>query len=159
MNDIFLKLSGVTGESLDHRHRDEIEVLRWEWSVSQMAGLHSGHGGGAGKATVGDLRFDHYLDRSSPTLLKYCLGGRHIANATLVVRAAGGTPLEYLKIVMDDVIVTGVAPVTVDSMARVREQVGLSFARVKQEYVIQNPQGGSGGTVSFGYDIRANCEM
>lgn len=159
MNDIFLKLSGVTGESQDHGHQDEIEVLRWEWSITQASSMHSGSGGGAGKATVNDLSFDHYLDRSSPTLLKYCLGGRHIANARLVVRKGGGSPLEYLKIIMDDVIVTGVAPVATDSMDLVRETVNLSFARVTQEYVIQNPQGGSGGTVSFGYDIKANREL
>lgn len=156
--DIFLKLTGITGESQDDKHKDEIEVLRWEWKVSQRSSMHSGSGGGSGKATVSDLIFDHYADRSSPSLLKYCLTGKHIANATLVVRKAGGLPLEFLKITMDDVIVTGVAPATTESMDRIREQIGLSFARVKQEYVIQNQQGGSGGTVSAGYDMQVNRE-
>ena len=121
--------------------------------------MHSGSGGGSGKATISDLNFDHYADRSSPNLLKYCLTGRHIANAILVIRKAGGSPLEYLKITMDDVIVTAVAPAATDSMDRVREQVSLSFARVKQEYIIQNQHGGSGGTVSAGYDMQANREL
>jgi type VI secretion system secreted protein Hcp len=43
-------------------------------------------------------------------------------------------------------------------MDRVREQVSLSFARVRQEYVIQNRLGGSGGTVSAAYDIQSNRE-
>lgn len=115
-------------------------------------------GGGAGKATVSDLTFDHYLDRASSNLLKYCLTGKHIGTATLVVRKAGGTPFEYLKITMGDVIVTRVAPTLTTTMSQAREEVSLAFARVKQEYVIQNRQGGSGGTVSASYDIQQNRE-
>ncbi|MBO9649387.1 MAG: type VI secretion system tube protein Hcp [Variovorax sp.] len=158
--DIFLKLTGIAGESQDASHKDEIEVIRWDWSISQQHSMHSGGGGGAGagKATVRDLNFDHYADRSSPNLLKYCLTGKHIETATLVVRKAGGSPLEYLKITMGDVIVTNVAPELNYNMARPRETISLAFARVKQEYVIQNQQGGSSGTVSAGFDIRANRE-
>jgi type VI secretion system secreted protein Hcp len=156
--DIFLKLAGIAGESQDSKHKDEIEVLSWEWTIRQKSSMHSGSGGGAGKATVGDLCFDHRIDRASPNLLKYCLTGKHIDTATLVVRKAGGSPLEYLKITMGDVIVTGVAPVVKDTMPTGVEEVSLSFARVRQEYVLQNQQGGSGGTVTASFDIQQNCE-
>lgn len=156
--DIFLKLTGITGESQDDQHKDEIEVLRWDWNVSQQSSMHSGSGGGSGKATVSDLSFEHYVDKASPNLMKYCLTGKHIDTATLIVRKAGGSPLEYLKIAMGDVIVTNVSPAATESMDRVREHVSLSFARVRQEYVIQSQQGGSGGTVSAGYDMQANRE-
>lgn len=156
--DIFLKLSGINGEAQDSSHKDEIEVLRWDWEVSQKSSTHSGSGGGSGKATVCDLNLDHYVDRSSPNLMKFCLTGKHIANATLTVRKAGGSPLEFMKIVMDDVIVTSVGPGATDSMDRVREQISLSFAKVKLEYVVQNERGGSAGTVAAGFDIRANKE-
>ncbi|MDM0078261.1 type VI secretion system tube protein Hcp [Variovorax sp. J2P1-59] len=156
--DIFLKLAGITGESQDASHKDEIEVLNWQWQISQQSTMHSGSGGGAGKAAVSDLTFDHYIDRASPNLLKYCLTGKHIDSATLVVRKAGGTPLEYLKITMGDVIVTRVAPTLTSTMARAREEISLAFARVKQEYTIQGQQGGSGGTVSACFDIQQNRE-
>ncbi|MBO9649112.1 MAG: type VI secretion system tube protein Hcp [Variovorax sp.] len=156
--DIFLKLAGILGESQDASHKDEIEVIRWDWGISQESSMHSGSGGGAGKATVSDLSFDHYFDRASPNLLKYCLTGKHIDTATLVVRKAGGNPLEYLKLTMGDVVVTGIEPVLKDTMARGRETVSLSFARVRQEYVLQNQHGGSGGTVTAGFDIQRNCE-
>ena len=32
--DIFLKLTGIEGESTDASHLNEIEVLTWDWSVS-----------------------------------------------------------------------------------------------------------------------------
>lgn len=32
--DIFLRLTGIAGESMDASHSNEIEVLTWHWSVS-----------------------------------------------------------------------------------------------------------------------------
>ncbi len=154
--DIFLKLAGINGEAQDANHKDEIEVLRWAWQATQTSSMHSGSGGGAGKASVNDLDFEHYVDRASPNLMKYCLTGKHIETATLVTRKAGGTPLEYFRITMQDVIVTQVNPAGVDTMSRIRERVSLSFARVRQDYVIQNQQGTSAGAVSAAYDIQAN---
>ncbi|MBP0623605.1 Hcp family type VI secretion system effector [Cupriavidus consociatus] len=157
--DIFLKINGIDGESQDSSHKYEIEVLAWDWSIEQQSTMHAGSGGGAGKATVSDLAFEHYIDRASPNLMKYCLTGKHINEAVLVVRKAGGNPLEYLKLTMTDVIVTKVSPRgSVDDEVRMREQVALSFSRVKQEYVVQNAQGGSGGAVTAGYDIKGNTE-
>ncbi|ENO1025473.1 type VI secretion system tube protein Hcp, partial [Salmonella enterica] len=40
-----------------------------------------------------------------------------------------------------------------------RETVEFSFSTVKQEYVVQNQQGGSGGTITAGYDFKANKEI
>lgn len=157
--DIFLKLAGISGESRDADHKDEIEVIRWDWKMSQPHSMHSGSGGGTGKATVGDLSFDHYVDRASPNLLRYCLTGKHIDTATLIVRKAGGTPLEYLRITMGDVIITGVSPLSRENMMRSRETVNLAFARVRQDYVMQSRQGGPGGTVSAAFDIQRNSEF
>lgn len=157
--DIFLKLAGIDGESMDARHPNEIEVLSWSWSVNQASSMHAGSGGGAGKCTVSDLAFEHYIDRSSPNLMQYCLTGRHVAKAVLVARKAGGTPLEHLKITMEDVLISRVQTVCALNMRAPREQVSLSFSRVKQEYVVQNAEGGSAGAVSAGYDIKANREI
>jgi type VI secretion system secreted protein Hcp len=158
-HDIFLKITGIDGESGDDNHKNEIELLNWSWKITQDSTMHSGSGGGAGKAQVADLEFEHYFDRASPNLMKMCLTGKHLQEAKLTVRKAGGTPLEYLKITMTDVIVTKVAPAgsSTDDV-RIRERVALSFAKVKQEYTVQNAQGGSGGAVTAGYDIKAGKE-
>ncbi|MBR8180444.1 MULTISPECIES: Hcp family type VI secretion system effector [Burkholderia] len=157
--DIFLKLAGIAGESPDANHPNEIEVLTWDWSVSQQSNMHMGSGGGAGRSTVDDLTFEHYIDRATPNLIQYCLTGKHIESAVLVMRKAGGTPLEYLRVTMEDVLVTQVNQVGTANMRVPREEVRLSFSRVRQEYVIQNSQGGNGGAVSMGYDIKANMTI
>lgn len=157
--DIFLKINGINGESLDDAHKDEIEILNWDWEIVQESTMHSGSGGGAGKATVKDLSFEHTIDRASPNLMKYALTGKHIDEAVLVMRKAGGNPLEYLKITMNDVLVTRVKPSgSKNDLDKSREFVSLSFSMVKQEYVVQNAKGGSGGAVTAGYDIKGNKE-
>ncbi|WP_261525135.1 Hcp family type VI secretion system effector [Burkholderia multivorans] len=157
--DIFLKVDGINGESLDDKHKDEIEILNWDWEILQESSMHSGSGGGAGKATVKDLTFEHNIDRASPNLMKYALTGKHIDQAVLVMRKAGGNPLEYLKLTMSDVIVTRVKPSgSKAGEEKSRETVSLSFSKVKQEYVVQNAQGGSGGAVTASFDIKGNKE-
>jgi type VI secretion system secreted protein Hcp len=157
--DIFIKINGIDGESQDSAHKNEIEVLNWSWEIVQESNMHMGSGGGAGKATVKDLGFVHYMDRSSPNLMKFCLTGKHIPEAILVVRKDGGSPLEYLRITMTDVVVTGVNPVGSSDEERVKERIGLSFAKVKQEYTVQNQQGGSGGAVTAAYDLKLGKEV
>ena len=156
--DIFLKINGIDGESIDAAHKNEIEVLNWNWQVLQDSNMHQGSGGGSGKATVKDLHFVHNVDRSSPNLMKFCLTGKHIPEAKLTVRKAGGNPLEYLKITMTDVVITNVQPSGSSVDETLKENVSLAFAKIKQEYTVQNQQGGSGGAVTAGYDIKLNKE-
>ncbi|WP_322023328.1 type VI secretion system tube protein Hcp [Burkholderia sp. BCC1977] len=152
--DIFLKLTGIKGESRDASHPDEIEVLEWDWSAEQPSTTRSGTGGIGAKCTANDLTIEHYVDRASPILMLHCLKGNHIENAVLVARKAGRMPLEYLKITLDDVVITRINSVANFNMARPREEVQLSFAHIRQEYVVQNARGRSGGTVAAGYDIK-----
>jgi type VI secretion system secreted protein Hcp len=156
-SDILLKIDGIDGESKDARHPKAIQLIYWEWTVSQQSNMHSGSGGGAGKASFSDLEFKHEVDRASPNLFSYCAQGKHIPKAELIMRKSGGNPLEYLKITMNDVLITKVNP-TADSNYSI-ETVGMSFSKIAQEYVVQNAQGGSAGAVTASFDIKANKAM
>ncbi len=70
------------------------------------------------------------------------------------MRKAGGTPLEYLRITMFDVVITHVEPVAESDTAL--EHVALSFARMTHEYILQSPLGSSQGTVSAVIDVKEN---
>lgn len=158
-NDIFIKIDGIEGESLDSTHKGEIELINWSWSVSQTSDLHLGSGGGAGKCTVEDLGLEHHIDKSSPNLLQFCLTGKHIPEAVLTMRKAGGSPLEYIKITLYEIIITQVYSVGNSNMRTPREYVALSFSRVRTDYTLQNSEGNCAGTVSMGYDIKANAPI
>ena len=88
---IFAKIGDIKGESLDDKHKDEVEVLSWSWGVSQ-----SGSGAGAGKATFNDFSLTHNLNKASPILMKACATGEHIKEATITVRKAGKGQQEFL---------------------------------------------------------------
>lgn len=155
--DMFLKIEGIEGESMDATHKNEIEVLEWSWESRQHSNMHSGSGGGAGKATVEDFVFSHYVDKSSPNLLNFCLSGKHIKNINFVIRKAGGDPLEYLTISFSDAIITRVfLSGNASNDTRPVENVMFSFTKFTQDYVTQNAEGNKSGIVSASYDIKAN---
>jgi type VI secretion system secreted protein Hcp len=56
------------------------------------------------------------------------------------------------------VVITNVQPAGSSSDEIISEQVSMAFSKVKQEYTVQNQQGGSGGAVTAGFDIKLNKE-
>src|SRR6201996_3317776 len=123
--DIFLKLDPIKGESLDDKHKDEIDILSWSFGESQSGTFHSGSGGGAGKGNVQDLHFTHFVDKATPELFKVCAKGTHIPKGTLTIRKAGDKPLEYLKIDMEEVLVSSVSTGGSHGEDRLTENVSL----------------------------------
>ena len=109
-SDIFAKIGDIKGESLDDKHKDEVEVLSWSWGVTNSGTIARGSGGGGGKATFHDFNFTHHIDKASPFLLKACATGEHIKEATITVRKAGKGQQEFLIIKMNDVLITSVSP-------------------------------------------------
>jgi len=87
--DIFAKIGDIKGESVDAKHKDEIEVLSFSWGVTNSGSTSTGGGGGAGKATFQDLSIVHGIDKATPALLKACATGQHIKDATITHRKAG----------------------------------------------------------------------
>ena len=107
-SDIFAKIGDIKGESLDDKHKDEIEVLSFSWGVTNAAVVPGGGGGGAGKATFQDLSIVHNIDKATPLLLRACATGTHLKEATITHRKAGKGQQEFLIVKMNDVIITGV---------------------------------------------------
>jgi type VI secretion system secreted protein Hcp len=157
--DMFLSLDPIKGESQDKSHTDEIDVLSWSWGMSQSGSTHLTSGGGAGKVSVQDLTFTHYVDLSSSYLFQACTKGQHIAKGILTVRKAGGdTPLEYIKVTMEEIIVTNVHTGGSMGEERLTENVTLNFRKFKYEYKEQEKEGGGGKSPNFAWDIAANKE-
>jgi type VI secretion system secreted protein Hcp len=157
--DMFIKIANLEGESKDKTHAKEIDVLAWSWGASNSGNAHMGGGQGAGKVNVQDLSFTKYIDKATPDLMLYCCNGKHIPEAKLTVRKAGETPLEYLTITMNDLIVTSVSTGGSGSEDRLTENVTLNFAKVKVNYVEQTEKGAAGAKPQMGWDVAANVKM
>lgn len=154
--DMFLKIDGIKGEAQDDKHKGEIDVLSWSWGASQSGTTHTGSGGGSGKVAVNDVSVTKYIDRSSALLLQQCFTGKHIKEALLTVRKAGGKPLEYIKIKMQDAIISSVQVGGSGGEDRLTENVSINFAKVHFEYVPQKPDGSGDAAVPFAYSIAEN---
>jgi type VI secretion system secreted protein Hcp len=154
-SDIFAKLGDIKGESLDDKHKDQIEVVSWSWGVSNSASGATGSGGGGTvKASFRDLSFTHKIDKASPALMQRCATGQHLKEATITHRKAGKGQQEYLVIKMNDVIITSV--VDGDSEGSHMETVSLAFAKIDVEYRPQKPDGTLDAGIHFKYDLKTN---
>ena len=154
--DIFLVLNGIDGESEDKVYKDKIDVLAWSWGLSQSGTMHMGKGGGAGKANFQDISVTKYVDKSSATLMNKIAKGEHIIDGKIVVRKAGGDPLEYFVVEMKEIMVTSYSTGGSGGEERLTENITLNFAKVKSTYKTQGDDGGDGAEVEFKWDIPAN---
>jgi type VI secretion system secreted protein Hcp len=155
--DAFLMLDGIKGESVDGKHKDEIDVRSFSWGVSQTGTGHTGAGSGAGKADFQDLQIVKSVDKSTPLLKLACASGKHITKGKLTVRKAGENPLEYLTIDLENILVSSYSLTGVSGSSEVPdEQVTFNFAKMKTEYWTQTKQGAKGENANFSWDVSAN---
>lgn len=139
--DMFIRIGTLKGESRDSVHKEKIDVLAWSWGCSNSGTAHVGGGAGAGKVNVQDISITKYIDKCSPPLLLACCKGTHYDDAELIVRKAGDTPVEYVKITLSEVLITSVSTGGSGGEDRLTENVSLNFAKVKVEYTEQDAKG------------------
>jgi type VI secretion system secreted protein Hcp len=153
---MFMKLGDIEGEAQDHAHTGEIDVLAWSWGMSNSGTMHIGMGGGSGKVAVQDLSFTKFVDKSSTNLYLKCCNGKHYEEAKLTVRKSGETPVEYMKVHMEKVMVTGINSGGSGSEDRVTENVTLNFKKVTVIYTPQGPDGSPQPEMEMWWDIEQN---
>ena len=162
--DYFLKIDGIKGESEDDKHKDEIELIDFEWAEQQSGSFGQGGGGGAGKVKMENFKFRTYLNAASPALMQSCAEGAHIKDATFTCRKAGGGQKEYYKVTMEDIIVSSChisgGSGEIEEGAWVEghpvEEVTLNFAKIKWEYHPQKADGSLNSAKTGGYDLKKN---
>lgn len=158
--DFFLKLDGIKGESKDAKHKDEIELVSFSWGVSNEGPVHAGGGGGAGKARFNDFQVSMSTSKAMPELFLACASGQHIKEATLTVRKAGGTQLEYLKFKLSQVFVTSLQEAGSSGEPLPHDVVSFDFAKLQVTYQLQDPTGKpSGGPIVRGWDLTKNKKL
>jgi type VI secretion system secreted protein Hcp len=156
--DYFLKLAGIPGESLDDKHKDEIDILSWSWGCTQSGTMGAGGGGGAGKVTFADISFTAKLSKASPKLALACCTGEHITTpAILTCRKAGKDQQEYLTYKLTDFLISsyhtsgggGSDIIPTDTFS-------INFGKLEMSYKHQTAGGTLGGAVNMHYSIETN---
>jgi type VI secretion system secreted protein Hcp len=156
--ELFLKIDGIAGESLDKAHKGEIELESFSWGETNEAPGHAGGGGGgAGRVQIQDLHVVAHVNKASPTLMLACATGKHLKEAVLTARKAGKGQQEFLVFKFSDLLVSsyqigGAAHTDTPPI----DQVSFNFAKIEMEYRPQKPDGTLDQGVKAGWDVKAN---
>jgi len=152
---MFLKLDTIEGESTDSKHKGEIEILSYSFGLANppTGGSDSG-GAGSGKASFQDFHFVSRTQKSSPTLFQASATGSHFKQALITVRKAGGGQQEFLKITLNEVLVTSFQQGgTADSADTTpTESISLNFAKVTVVYSQVQANGSLGDGITGTWD-------
>ncbi|WP_335619121.1 Hcp family type VI secretion system effector [Limnobacter sp.] len=157
--DMFLKIGDVKGDSVDAKHKGEIELIRAKWGISLSSTNQTGRGGCAGRPELQALSITKYVDRSSPVLHALCCAGMQFEQAVLVKRKSGAVPLEYFKFTMKDVVISNVSMHLGESDQLDQETITLSFAEYVEEFIPQNADGSGGAAVRHGFNVAKNLKL
>ena len=136
--DIFLKLDGIPGESLDARHPGEIEIISFAWDISPKTGDLTGR---TARVCAHDLAFVKNIDKASPLLISNAVLGTVLPTATLTLRKAGGSAQEFFVIVLTTVTVSSVNHSVNGGASSLLEQFTLNFAAATLTFRPQKADG------------------
>lgn len=150
--DTHIKFDGVEGEATHEDHKGEIELLSWQWGLSNSSGI-AGGGSGKGKATLGEMTLSKLYDKASPNLAKKCATGVHFPTVVMTARKSGEGQKDFFKITMKEVFITSVQN-SASSGGDMMESVSLSYGEIEFSYKAQDAKGGLGGEVKFGWNIK-----
>ena len=153
--DYFLKIEGVSGESLDAKHKGEIDVQAWSWGETNPV-PPSAPGGGAGKVQMQDFNFTARTSKASPNLMLACASGKHLKSAVLTARKAGKPQAEFLTFSLSDVLVSAYQTGGAEGEVVPMDSVSLNFSKIQVEYKQQNPDGSLGASIKAGWDVKQN---
>ena len=150
-SDMFLKLSGIKGESQDSKHKDEIEILSWSWGMSTGTGKVKR--GTIAPQCIQDLQLTKLTDSASPQLIMNGVLGQVAKEGTLTMRKAGKDQQEFLIIKMSDVLVTSYQTGgNAGSETNLVDAVTLNFSSISGEYKTQRDDGSLSSPVFFQID-------
>jgi type VI secretion system secreted protein Hcp len=159
-SDYFLKIDGIPGESLDDKHKGEIELESWSWGETQAGSAsHGGGGGGSGKVSMQDFHFTMAINKASPKLFLNCASGTHIKSAQLTCRKAGGKQEEYMKIYFSDLLISSFQTGGSNGGGLPIEQLSFNFSIIKYEYSPQKGDGTLDSPIVHGWDLKKSVKI
>jgi type VI secretion system secreted protein Hcp len=151
--DFFLKIDGVHGESQDAKHRDEIEVLAFQWREKQLIDLSSGQS--TGRVQMDSFEFTMHVSKATPKLYLMCAQGANFPNVVFTARKAGAGQQDYLKITFQRAFLSEFTLLSNGSAQTLPlSSVKLNFDEMEIAYLPQQGDGKMGGAVKGRYNLR-----
>jgi type VI secretion system secreted protein Hcp len=154
--DMFLKITDVKGESKDKAHGGEIEIESFSWGATQLGTSSHGTGAGAGKVSMQDFHFVMRHNSASPSLFLFCANGKHLKEAALTCRKAGGTQQDFLKVTMSDVLISSYQTGGSQGGEVPMDQISLNYSKIEVENLAQDEKGITKSAGKKWWDLKSN---
>jgi type VI secretion system secreted protein Hcp len=151
----FLKIDGISGESADAKHKDEIELVGFTWGLEEPT-ASAGSGSGAGRAKFKDFSFLMRVNKASPILFLSAATSKHLKWAALSVRSHAA--FDWLKVKFTDVLITSYEQAA-DEEDDPHEAVAFDFGKIEVEYTPQSAAGTAATPIKAGWDLKQNVKI
>ena len=154
--DFYLKITDVKGESKDSKHAGEIEIESFSWGATQLGTSAHGTGAGGGKVSMQDFHFVMRNNSASPTLFLFCANGKHLKEAKLTGRKAGGKQEDFLIVTMSDVLISSYQTGGSAAGEVPMDQISLNYSKIEIDYLAQNEKGITASAGKKWWDMKTN---
>ena len=160
MQNFYLEIDGIKGESTSAQGKDMIEILSFSHGISMpLTASASGAGRTHGRAVHQDMTVSKYLDLATTTLNAKTCGGDSIKKMTIHCwgASADGAPIEYYKIEFTDVIITSIS-IGGGGGDRPVETACFNYNQITWTYTQHNHDspGAKKGNASASWDLQLN---
>ena len=155
-SDIIMMITGVTGESKKDQKDGYMDLMSWNWSVSQAGTGREGRGQAGGKASAGDFTIVKKTDVASPTLMLFVSGGAHIDTIELYCRkTVNKTTKDYIWITLKQCMLSSFSTGGhMSAAAEVAETFSINFAAITFRTRYIDEDGNEGSWVEYEWSFR-----
>jgi type VI secretion system secreted protein Hcp len=150
----YLTIETIPGPSTSKQNA--IDILSFSWGAAQTASYGVGASGQeskSGRADFGNLSVMKVTDKTTPFLFDACVKATNIGKVTLVYdKPVNGSPQDYFKITIDDVIVTGVQ--LSGSAENPTESVTFAYQSIEVAYAAEKDDATLDSFVPKGFSVQ-----
>ncbi|QHM70964.1 Hcp family type VI secretion system effector [Mixta intestinalis] len=146
MDELYLRLQGITGESRDNLHQGWIDLKGYSW------GLESPGTGANGTVNFQNVIVYASLDKATPAMITHATKKTLISKAELAICRAGSEHKEFCRITLENVRIVSIS--MGDSGVASEVSYGLEADKVQFQYWEQTSRGGRGAETRTTWDIK-----
>ncbi|KOC91085.1 Hcp family type VI secretion system effector [Winslowiella iniecta] len=147
MNNIFLKIDGVKGESKNSLYPGWIDVEAYAWGTKRNGG-----GSGTGVANYHNLSVHCVVDKATASALLFSSNGKNVKTVELSACKASDGQMEFYRITLENAIIMEV--ILRDSGTTTDVEYEFQADKVKFQHWGQDAIGGKGAETRMGWDIK-----
>lgn len=158
---MFIKLTGIDGETTNASHKNEIELLTWNCGMTQQGHAVANAGVTNGKVNINDFYFSKVMDKASTNLQQFCCAASPIKNAKVsVLKQVSGKQTPYFVIEMTDCVISSYQTSGQHNHdGQLTENLSLNFTTIKWTYTQTGKDTKGGASATAGWDVAQNIAV